>query len=205
MLAAKLPITRRFFWPLIVSLLLALGGCATSLNPKPTPNSGPKGGSGGGEWAGRLSLKVTSAEPEKNTSFSANFELSGSADQGTWLLLSPLGSTVARLDWGPQGAVLLSNELNTGNGPGSGQGPGLAPWPFDSMDALLSHTPVSGLPFAALFDWLQGKPTAVAGWRVDLSQFSSGKLRAQRLSGDPDASVPATLAPDIDLRLVLDR
>ena len=200
MLAGKLPITGRIFWPLIfwpliVSLLLALGGCATALNPKPTANLAPKGGAGGGEWTGRLSLKVTAAEPEKNTSFSANFELSGSADQGTWLLLSPLGSTVAKLDWGPQGAVLLSNERGTEPGPDSGQGPGLAPRQFESIESLLRHTPVSGLPFAALFDWLQGKPTAVAGWRVDLSQFSSGKLRAQRLSTDPA----------IDLRLVLDR
>ena len=193
MLAGKLPITGRIFWPLIVSVLLALGGCATALNPKPTANPAPKGGAGGGEWTGRLSLKVTAAEPEKNTSFSANFELSGSADQGTWLLLSPLGSTVAKLDWGPQGAVLLSNERGTEPGPGSGQGPG--PRQFESIESLLRHTPVSGLPFAALFDWLQGKPTAVAGWRVDLSQFSSGKLRAQRLSTDPA----------IDLRLVLDR
>ena len=193
MLAAKLPITGRIFWPLIVSVLLALGGCATALNPKPTANLAPKGGMGGGEWTGRLSLKVTATELEKNTSFSANFELSGSADHGTWLLLSPLGSTVAKLDWGPQGAVLLSNERGTEPGPGSGQGPG--PRQFESIESLLRHTPVSGLPFAALFDWLQGKPTAVAGWRVDLSQFSSGKLRAQRLSTDPA----------IDLRLVLDR
>jgi outer membrane lipoprotein LolB len=196
MLAGKLPITGRIFWSLIVSLLFALGGCATALNPKPTSNLAPKGGVEGGEWSGRLSLKVTADKPEKNTSFSASFELSGSADQGTWLLLSPLGSTVARLDWGPQGAVLLSNERGTE----PGQGPGLAPRQFESIESLLSHTPVSGLPFAALFDWLQGKPTAVAGWRVDLSQFSSGKLRAQRLSAGF-----ATLEPAIDLRLVLDR
>ena len=161
-------------------LTLGLGGCATASKPVHGPAMNAQSA---GDWTGRLSLSITSTDPDKNKSFSASFELSGSAQQGSWLLLSPLGSTVARLSWGPAGATLWSSEH------------GAEPQPFDSIDTLLSHTHVAGLPFAALFDWLQGIPTPVPGWQLDLSQFASGKVHAQRLSPDPA----------IDLRWVLDR
>jgi outer membrane lipoprotein LolB len=161
-------------------LLLMLGGCATPPSPvhKATPDA-----QANANWTGRLSLTVRSADPAQNKSFSASFELSGSVQQGSWLLLSPLGSTLARLNWDRESAVLWSPER------------GSEPQNFESIDDLMAHTHVAGLPFAALLDWMQGIPTPVPGWQIDLSQFANGKLRAQRQNTDPA----------IDLRVVLDR
>ncbi len=53
----------------------------------------------------------------------------------------------------------------------------------------------SDIPVAALFDWLQGKATTVSGWQTDLSRIADGRLRAERYSPPPEAS----------LRIVLDQ
>jgi outer membrane lipoprotein LolB len=53
----------------------------------------------------------------------------------------------------------------------------------------------SAIPVAALFDWLEGRNTAVPGWQADLSELGQGRLRAQRMQPPPAA----------DLRVVLDR
>ena len=47
---------------------------------------------------------------------------------------------------------------------------------------------------AALFDWLQGRATAAAGWQVDLSRMEQGRLSARRHDPQPPAA----------LRIVLD-
>ena len=169
----------RFF----LGLCLALALCACATAPDRGHPSSSLQAKTEQDWSGRLALTVTSADPSQNRTFSANFEISGSAREGSWVLWGPLGNALARLDWSPRGASLLSNE----HGP--------QPQQFDSIDSLLAHTHVAGLPFVTLFDWLQGIPTPATGWEVDLSQFNQGKLRAQRLASDPS----------IDLRLVLDR
>ena len=48
---------------------------------------------------------------------------------------------------------------------------------------------------AALFDWLGGVPTPVAGWLTDLSGLREGRLLARRESP----------GPAVELRIVLDR
>jgi outer membrane lipoprotein LolB len=60
---------------------------------------------------------------------------------------------------------------------------------------LVAHATGAAIPVAALFDWLRGIDTPVAGWKADLSLLSQGRLRAQRLEPPPPA----------DLRFVLDR
>ncbi|HSV34100.1 MAG TPA: outer membrane lipoprotein LolB [Ramlibacter sp.] len=147
-----------------------LPGCASP------PRSAPLDAVNG-PWAGRLALQV---EDKPGESFSAGFELKGSAQAGELSLFSPLGGTLALLSWQPGSALLRANGADR---------------QFDSVDALLAHVTGAAIPVAALFDWLRGIDTTVAGWRADLSQLTQGRLAARRL-----APVPAA-----DLRVVLER
>lgn len=128
-------------------------------------------------WRGRLGLRVDS---EPSQSFSAGFELSGDADQGTLRLFSPLGTTLADLRWSPQSAT-LSNNGETRQ--------------FESLDALATQATGTAIPIAALFQWLTGVQTGAAGWSADLSQLESGRLTARRTQPLPAA----------ELRLILER
>jgi outer membrane lipoprotein LolB len=128
-------------------------------------------------WSGRMSLQVRSDPPQ---SFSASFELSGSADQGQLLLNSPLGTAVASARWNAAEAVLKS-----------GQDARL----FRSMDELLAQATGAALPLPALFDWLTGINTPVPGWLTDLSGLAEGRLVARR----------QTPVPAVELRIALDR
>jgi outer membrane lipoprotein LolB len=151
--------------------LVVLAGCATA--PKP---SGPAEASTG-PWSGRLALQVQDKPAE---SFSAGFELKGSAQTGELSLYSPLGGMLALLDWQPGLATLRT---------------GGEPRQFPSVDSLVAHVVGEPIPVAALFDWLRGLDTRVPGWRADLSQLAQGRLSAKRLQPLPEA----------DLRLVLER
>ena len=130
-----------------------------------------------GPWSGRLALQV---EDQASQSFSASFELKGSARSGELTLFSPLGGTLAVLAWVPGVATLNSNGQTR---------------QFDSVDTLVGHVTGSAIPVAALFDWLRGIDTRVAGWRADLSQLAQGRVAAKRLEPLPQA----------DLRVVLER
>jgi outer membrane lipoprotein LolB len=158
-----------FAWLLAMAMLL-LAGCATP--PKP-----PLPGTEAGPWSGRLALQV---EDRQNQSFAAAFELSGNAQAGKLALSSPLGGTLAVLSWAP-GSATLQNNGQTRH--------------FDSVDALVTHATGSAIPVAALFDWLRGANTPVAGWKADLSQLGQGRLHAERLDPPPHA----------DLRVILDK
>lgn len=148
-----------------------LSGCATA--PKPVAPVDEKVG----PWSGRLALQV---EDNQSQSFSAGFELKGTARSGELTLFNPLGGTLAALSWGAGFATLRSN--------GEAR-------EFDSVDALVAHATGSAIPVAALFDWLRGTNTPVPGWQADLSQLDAGRLRALRTQPPPPA----------DLRVVLDR
>jgi outer membrane lipoprotein LolB len=119
-------------------------------------------------------------EDNQSQSFSAAFELKGSARAGELALFTPIGGTMAVLAWAPDSATLRANG-QTRN--------------FESVDSLVTHATGAAIPVAALFDWLRGIDTSVPGWRADLSLLGQGRLRAQRLEPPPQA----------DLRLVLDR
>jgi outer membrane lipoprotein LolB len=151
--------------------VLLLGGCVTP--PKPP---GPVDAQTG-PWSGRLALQV---EDNQSQSFSAGFQLKGSAAAGELALFNPLGGTLAVLAWGPRTATLRSNGQTR---------------EFESVDALVAHATGSTIPVAALFDWLRGTNTPVPGWQADLSLLDQGRLRAQRVQPPPPA----------DLRVVLDR
>ena len=147
---------------------LLLAGCAT---PAPTAQGLEP------HWSGRLAVQV---DGEPRQSFSAGFDLRGSARAGELELRGPLGQTVARLRWNAQGARL--------------QAPGHGEREAATLDDLIVQVVGTSVPVAALFDWLAGRPTAVDGWRADLSRQSSGRLQARR------EAPPAT-----DLRLVLEQ
>jgi outer membrane lipoprotein LolB len=149
-------------------LLLWLAGCAQP--PARAPASTPA-------WSGRLALLVQDTAEQ---SFHANFELSGNPEQGTLLLTSPLGTTVARLHWAAGMA-----ELEQG-----GQRRSSA-----ALDTLLQELTGSSLPIAALFDWLQGRATPATGWQVDVSAATQGRITAQRWQPLPQATLRIVLSP----------
>ena len=153
-----------------VILLVVLAGCAT-----PPKTSGPVDAQNG-PWSGRLAVKV---EDKPSDSFSAGFELKGSARAGELALFSPLGGTLAQLVWEPGSATLRT---------------GTDTRQFPSVESLVAHVTGAAIPVAALFDWLHGKETQVAGWHADLSELPQGRLAAKRVEPRPEA----------DLRLVLE-
>jgi outer membrane lipoprotein LolB len=156
-------------WLLALGLLLA--GCATPQRQAPTDPQTPL-------WTGRLALTV---EDNQSQSFSAGFELQGRAEAGQLTLFNPLGGTLAVLAWTPGGATLsaVGDPVRR----------------FASVEALALEATGAPLPITALFDWLRGVDTAVAGWQADVSQLAQGRLRAKRSSPPPAA----------ELRVALDR
>jgi outer membrane lipoprotein LolB len=148
--------------------LLALTGCATP-RPKPTDTDS--------FWSGRLALQLQSTPPQN---WSASFELQGSAEQGQMTLLSPIGTTLARLSWTPQAALLEQGQDKTES---------------SNLQNLSQRLTGTDLPIAALFEWLAGKAADAPGWQVDLSAHPEGRLSARR----------STPAPEAVLRIVLDR
>lgn len=135
-------------------------------------------------WKGRLSVLVASdsvAETEQPKSFIASFDLSGNAEAGELLLLSPLGSTIARLFWQPGRATLQQGGQER---------------VYNSLDELAELAMGTPLPVAVLFAWLHGQPQEADGWKADLSRLKKdGRLTARRLTPSPAA----------ELRVVLER
>jgi len=158
-------LSRARAWALV--LLLALAGCAQP----------PRAPAASGEWNGRLALQV---EGQASQSFHAAFALRGSPEAGELTLYTPLGSTLARLQWAAGMARLEQGGTVRESA---------------SLDGLLQDLTGSRLPVAALFDWLQGRPAAASGWHADLGAAQDGRITAERTEPPPAAT----------LRVVLDR
>lgn len=162
------------FWrgaaAVLVALLLA--ACATA--PKPPPGATAEMG----PWSGRLALTV---QDKPGDSFAAGFELKGNPQQGELELLSPVGGgTLGLLQWQPGKAVLRSSSRTT---------------EYESLETLVAQVAGTPFPVAALFDWLRGVATPVAGWKPDLTQLAQGRISATRTDPQPQA----------DLRVILER
>ncbi len=138
-----------------VAAALALAGCALPSAPPVARKS----------WSGVMTLRV---ENDATKSFSARFELEGTATEGRLELRTPMGATAALVDWSAAGARLRT--------------PGDRPRYADSVDTLVLNATGTALPVAALFDWLAGVATPVPGWQPDLSQRLTGRLAARRES-----------------------
>ena len=158
---------RTMHWALLAGSL-CLAGCAAPRRQAPSASA---------FWSGRLGVQIQSQPPQ---SLSAAFELQGSPERGELLLLSPIGSTLAQLNWTPQTAQLSQGDRQ---------------WSGDSLDDLTTQLMGTALPVAALFDWLAGQATTPAGWQVDLSQLASGRIQAERQSP----------APAVQLKVLLER
>ena len=128
-------------------------------------------------WTGRMGVTVASEPPQ---SFSAGFALRGSAKSGELSLTSPLGSTLAVLQWEPGSAVLRQEEQAQR---------------YESLDALILQATGTPIPVGALFAWLNGSQQDIDGWHADLSRLGDGRLFAQRTQP----------SPPVELRVVLDR
>jgi outer membrane lipoprotein LolB len=166
---------RRIGFAWLAFAIFFLAGCATQKNV-----SAPfdiKKEAARTFWGGRLALQVEGSDVQ---SFAASFELRGTAKQGELRLFTPLGSTVAVVEWNAWGATLNS-------------GAGIQR--FASLDALATSASGNPIPVAALFDWLRGEPSAVPGWEPDLRLLANGRLIARRT--DP--------LPAMTLRVVLDQ
>ncbi len=122
-------------------------------------------------WTGRLSLRVDS-EPVQ--SFAAMFELTGAPEAGELTLTSPIGSTLAVLQWSP-GQAFLRNGGETTR--------------YASLDALIQAATGAAIPVPALFGWLAGREETAPGWRPNLSQVQQGRLQATRESPQPEAEL----------------
>lgn len=161
---------------LLISLaaVVLATGCSTT---QPTHSAGSEAT----PWRGRLAVRIE-ADPNASDSqsFSAAFELSGSATDGALTLFTPIGTTAAALSWTPDTAVLKTN--------GDTQR-------FASLNALIKQVIGTEIPVAALFGWLTGENMNAAGWSADLSRQTDGRITAKRL----------TPAPAAELRLVLDQ
>lgn len=145
-----------------------IAGCAT--RPART-SSRPN------QWSGRFSLTVQSEPPQ---SWSASFDLVGTPVKGELTLSSPLGSSLATVQWSPEGVVLIQ----------SGQ-----TRQFSSMDHLTSELGGGALPVVALFEWLGGRQAPDSGWDADLSRFDEGRILASRNAPLPVAELRLIIEP----------
>ena len=127
-------------------------------------------------WRGRLAIRVDTLQPQ---SFSAGFELTGSALVGAMTLFNPLGGTVAVLTWDASTAKMRIN--------GDTQH-------FESLGDLIKGAVGTEIPVGALFAWLAGDLATADGWHPDLSQHANGRITAKRLNP----------VPPVEIRVVLD-
>lgn len=150
-------------------LSLALAGCAYLPSRTPlAPNPAQEFSS---EWQGRLNVTLQSAQP---SSTSAGFLLRGNAIEGTLDLYSPLGITLARLQWSPEHVQLAQ---------------GSSTQYFTSLDALTATAVGTTLPIEAIFEWLQNRDVAAPGWLADLTKLEQGRLIAKRLTPLPEVTL----------------
>jgi len=157
----------------------------------------PKGGDslGSDTLSGRVAVRVDSVDGAPARSVNAAFELLGNANSGQLNLATPLGTVLAQARWAPGQVVLVTPKGETN---------------YPDLDALTREILGEGLPVAALFDWLRGRPWSGAastpanasgetgfeqlGWVVDLARFDEAWVAARR-----------ERAPVVTLRAKLDR
>ena len=169
-----------------LAALALLGGCAVPPPPE---------GIGALMHVGRLAVSVPPTPSEPARSLSAAFELSGRAEQGRLSLSTPIGTSIAVLQWSEHEAWLLTADRRQR---------------YRDLASLSHDTLGESVPIPALFDWLRGQPWPAApsdpsgdgtppgfrqlGWQVDLSQLGEGRISAHHI--DPPQTV---------VRVILDR
>jgi outer membrane lipoprotein LolB len=146
-----------WFRAALLGLLSLLVACAS---PHPRLASGAGDSA---HWQGRLAVKVFGKPVQ---AFSADFELQGSPEQGTLILTSPLGTTLAHMQWAAGSAVLIAQ--------GKEQR-------FNSIQELAQKAMGADLPITSLFAWLEGRNEPAEGWEADLQELPQGRIQARHI------------------------
>ena len=153
-------------WLVLCALWLA--GCAQPMPSAPVEEN---------SWNGRIALQI---DGQASQSFSAMFELRGTAQAGGLVLLSPFGNRIAQLDWKDGHAQLVSGQDSRTS---------------DSLDTLLQDVTGTRIPVTALFNWLKGTQASATGWQADLTGIADGRLTARRDDPQPTATLRIALTP----------
>ena len=168
-IASPLTGTLRHRWMgWLVLCALWLAGCAQPMPSAPVEEN---------SWNGRIALQI---DGQASQSFSAMFELRGTAQAGGLVLLSPFGNRIAQLDWKDGHAQLVSGQDTRTS---------------DSLDTLLQDVTGTRIPVTALFNWLKGTQASATGWQADLTGIADGRLTARRDDPQPTATLRIALTP----------
>jgi outer membrane lipoprotein LolB len=160
-----------------------------------------------GQWEGRLSLKLGAFGPAPSSGSQMAFELDVKEGQGNLALATPLGTRMAMVRWrAAASGAAVEAQLETSEGKQN----------FASLEDLTQQLLGEALPLQAMLHWLQGHPApglpfdagagqnpsmpntfTQAGWRVDASELSHGRLNAQREASVQQRSVTLRLRLDL--------
>lgn len=174
-----------------VLLAAALAGCAAT--PAAMPDR---------LYTGRFSAIAT--QGDRRESVSGRFSVEVRGDRRRVDLATPVGTTVARIEIGPEGA--------------SASGPGMQEARGSDADALAEELLGWRLPVSGLSDWIDGRPVPSRparverdggrpvlieqdGWTVRIAETFAGSDRPRLIVLERTAS---PLAPGVVLRLVVD-
>jgi outer membrane lipoprotein LolB len=128
-------------------------------------------------WQGRIGVKVASNPPQ---AFSAQFELSGTSEEGKFSLSTALGTSLARMHWDAAGASLRTSQESK---------------QFASADEMLQHSLGAAPPLIALFAWLAGQDAAAPGWDVQLQDIAAGRIHARQTKATPSVAISIVFEP----------
>jgi|AntAceMinimDraft_12_1070368.scaffolds.fasta_scaffold31031_2 outer membrane lipoprotein LolB len=171
---------------LVAGAALWLAGCASMAPSQPTQQAPFTTGALEPikRWQGRFAITTLSQPPHAER---AAFELTGTVKTGQLDIISPIGTTVARMIWRPGQASLISGGTYTD---------------YADLDALSQALVSTHLPVEALFNWLQGQPSPIneaqlrsSVWVVDTCQVHVGRLKAQRDYPLPRVSLTVVFEP----------
>ena len=158
---------------LVAAAVSTVVGCAQYSDRRARPGAD----NSAERWQGRIAVVVESSPKQ---AFSANFDLQGDSQSGQMELSTPLGTSLARLQWSTQDAHLEAGGTTRA---------------YPSLRELTLAAMGAELPLDALLQWLRGVPATSEGWQSDLREFESGRFNAQRLTPEPR----------VNLKIILDR
>lgn len=137
-------------------------------------------------WQGRIAVKDLS---DTSRSFSAGFELNGNMQAGTFILLSSIGTTIAKMQWITGKAELFSGGKSV---------------QFESLQAMSEKALEARIPMNAVFAWLKGGNFSADGWLVldepNSSSVSSSVSSSRRLHAKNTGS-----KPEVEFTILLDQ
>lgn len=115
---------------------------------------------------GQISIKLLATREQPAKGVSLGFFFHGQPQAGRLELMTPLGSQIAQVGWGPAGAWLRRDGAsNTDAPPESRFGTDLSTQPtsddgqerFDSMQSLSERVLGEAIPLQTLIHWMQGR------------------------------------------------